>query len=82
MVTNSVDSNKITLLKAVRELRENRGLSERQFALSIGIDPSTWSYIVSGGNNPGSKVLSGITRVYPELNTVVLNYMQKAGNRC
>ncbi len=63
------------LIVEIKALQERRKLSDRQFAISIGIDPSTWSYIKNGDNQPGVKVLSSIIRVYPELNTVILNYM-------
>lgn len=66
------------LINAISEMKDKHKLNDRQFSLSLNINPSYWSYMKRGLRKPGEKFLSALIRVYPELNTEVIRYMSNS----
>lgn len=52
----------------IRELIEYSGLSNKDFAEKIDINPAIVSHILSGRNNPSLHVIQQITNVYTNVN--------------
>lgn len=53
----------------IRELIDHSGLSNKDFAEKIDINPAIISHILSGRNNPSLHVIQQITKVYTNVNT-------------
>jgi len=64
------------LLTAVENIIKKHNLSDRQFCLSIGIDPSFMCHLRKG-LKPGTKFLSGLMNKYPESYDAVIKFMQQ-----
>jgi transcriptional regulator with XRE-family HTH domain len=64
-----------SLILLIKEIQKTNGLSDRQFALSLEIDPSLWSKIQSGAMSPGLKFLRAISRKYPALRDAISEYI-------
>lgn len=56
----------------IKELIENTGLTNKEFAEKIDVSPAIISHILSGRNNPSLQVIQRITNVYTNVN---LNYL-------
>jgi transcriptional regulator with XRE-family HTH domain len=56
----------------IKELIDNSGLSNKEFAEKIDISPAIISHILSGRNKPSLQVIQRITNVYTNVN---LNYL-------
>jgi predicted transcriptional regulator len=68
------------LMKAVEEVRKEKGLKSWEFAAKMGIGPSHYSHLVSGNRKPSRKNLSNIIRTFPELRGAVACYWQRLGD--
>ena len=64
------------LIGAIKEVQEKYNLSDRKFALSLGIDPGHWSRVKRGRLPFGQKVLSALSQNYPELDIIIMQYMK------
>lgn len=64
------------LIQALLAEQTRLGLSQEQFAEKLGINRSTWNWVRGGVNNPGLRVLSGIVKSFPELNPVLIEYLE------
>ncbi len=56
----------------IKELIDNSGLSNKEFAERIDVSPAIISHILSGRNKPSLHVIQQITNVYTNVN---LNYL-------
>lgn len=54
-------------VKFLREFLNRKGLTEEQFAHSIGVSHSTVNRIMNGKRNPGSKFVIGVLNSYRDL---------------
>jgi transcriptional regulator with XRE-family HTH domain len=64
------------LVKGIRELQKEKGLSDRQLAILLEIDPGYWSKISRGLAPPnGGKFLKAVAREFPELQNKILQSM-------
>ena len=52
----------------IKKVQENLGLTARQFAAEIRVQPGTISNMMSGRNNPSLDVIKKIMERYPTLN--------------
>ena len=63
------------LIEAIKEVQGLNHLSDRQFAIRLKIDPSTWSLIKRGKASVGMKFLNALLREFPELKLTVYKYI-------
>lgn len=68
-----------TLLEAIEIVLQKYDLSDRQFCLKLDIEPSTWCRIKAGEIKPSADFLGALTRVYPELDIIVIQYLKGRG---
>lgn len=52
--------------KKLKNYRENRGLTQQQFASAVGIDRVTVSFIETGRVTPRGLTLAQIRRAFPD----------------
>lgn len=60
------------LVRALVEIQERRGMTGRQMAAELGIDPSTWCRIRNGSRGIGHVTLQRVFARFPELGPVWL----------
>jgi transcriptional regulator with XRE-family HTH domain len=65
-------------MERMRQLREEKGLSQAQAAVRAGMDPSTWNRLEQGKGNPNLKTLE---RVADALGVEVADLLGKAERR-
>src|SRR5215211_620395 len=65
-------------MERMRQLREEKGLSQARAAVRAGLDPSTWNRLEQGKGNPNLKTLE---RVATALGVEVAELLGKAGRR-
>lgn len=63
-----------TLVDRIKELQQNQGLSNNEFAEKLGISSAALSHIYSGRNNPSLTILEAILQKFPNVN---FNYLLK-----
>jgi len=68
-------TTKLTLNQAIENLQKSKGMSDQQFAFSLGVDPSTWSKIKNGHRPPGGIFIRRLSAAYPELRNAVMGYL-------
>lgn len=74
----------MTLLERLETIQEANGLSDRKFAIKLGISGVGWSNIRKagrgelGGREIGVKVLAAILTEYPDMKPYVLEYIMSA----
>jgi hypothetical protein len=67
------------LLNAIKDLIRDKGLSEKQFASNIGLDPAAWSRKKRGLTKFTKDDLDSMVIVYPELKFPVWHSIGKTG---
>ena len=50
----------------IKEFVQQKGLSDRRFALVLGMSPATISRILSGNRGAGSKVIGLVMQKFPD----------------
>lgn len=74
----------MTLLERLQQIRKASGMTDRQFAIRLGISPGNWSLICKAGRGEpngreiGMKVLAAVLREYPSMKPYVLEYILEA----
>lgn len=56
------------IAKRIKELIDYKGISNKDFADSIGVAPAIISHVLSGRNNPSLNLIQQITNVYTNVN--------------
>jgi len=67
--------NSKDLIESIDRANEGRGISDRQFAIEAGIDPSQWSKMRTGGRNITVTFLKTLARIRPECAKAIKNYI-------
>jgi transcriptional regulator with XRE-family HTH domain len=63
------------LIESIKKVLEINRLSDRQFALNIGIDPGNWTRIQQGKTKPSTDFFQKLVDRYPELKLAVSEYI-------
>lgn len=63
------------LVEDIKNLQTFRGLSDKELAQKLGVDPSTWSKIKNGHRPPGGKFLRAVAKQFPELRKALMGYL-------
>lgn len=66
------------LIEALVAKQRERGLTDAEFASSLGASRPMWSMVRSGHKRPGRKFLQGVMRRYPDLTSECLAYLRDA----
>jgi DNA-binding XRE family transcriptional regulator len=77
------------LVVALREIQKRRGMSDKEFAHSLGITQPSWSRVRGGKRRPGLELARGAAKAYPELGPELVhllglpthNWVPTKGNR-
>lgn len=56
------------MLERISQILKTKKLSASQFAVSIGVQPSSVSHVLSGRNKPSLDFITKILSTYPEIN--------------
>ena len=69
------------LIDALDAIRKREHLSVPEFASRLGISYAALAALLRGARRPGSKSLSAIMQVFPELTLLVMAYLQSNGRQ-
>lgn len=64
------------LVKALSKKQEMLGLTHEQFADLLGVNRSTWDWVRKGVNNPGLRMLAGISKNFPDLQEEMVAFLK------
>jgi len=67
------------LIKAIEAVQAKYDLNDSQFAKTLEIDPALVSRLKRGITEPGADFLGRLTRVYPELDIIMIQYLKGRG---
>lgn len=65
------------LVQRLMDKQKAEGIGDREFAAKLGISGGAWSMVRNGKRELGSKALSGVARLYPDLNEDILRYLTR-----
>ena len=69
------------LIEKVVKIQAENKLSDRQFSEKLGVDPANWSRVKRRIKEPGMKLLTALSREFPQLQLPVFEFMAtKADN--
>ncbi len=64
------------LMQALTAIQHGAEWSDARMARELGISPAMWSFVKHGHRQPGSRVLGGIERRFPDLRPLVSLFLR------
>lgn len=66
----------LNLIDALIEKQQSEGWSYREMAGEIGVNHTTWYYVVKGERRPSVWLIQKILKRFPDLQALALLYLQ------